>query len=109
MHWICHAYLYSLMNSYQTLQFDNDQKILKQLYLPDAIKNNFVLAFARYMNALNDISGNEDQHVHTMLDNAGIDDIRRDILFIMQKLKRFENTKCAVRIDAKGSFYVGDK
>jgi len=97
------------MNTYQTLQFDNNQKILKQLYLPDTIKNNFVLAYAKYMNALNDISRNEDGHVNTMLDNAGLDDIRRDILFIMQKLQRFENTQCAVRIDAKGSFFVGDK
>jgi len=97
------------MNTYQTLQFDNNQKILKQLYLPDTIKNNFVLAYAKYMNALNDISRNEDGHVNTMLDNAGLDDIKRDILFIMQKLQRFENTQCAVRIDAKGSFFVGDK
>jgi len=97
------------MNTYQTLQFENNQETLKQLYLPDTIKNNFVLAFAKYMNALNNISGNEDQHVHIMLDNAGLDDIRRDIIFIMQKLQRFENTQCAVRIDAKGSFFVGDK
>jgi hypothetical protein len=97
------------MNTYQKLQFDNNQETLKQLYLPDTIKNNFVLAFAKYMNALNDVSRNEDEHVNTMLDNAGLDDIRRDILFIMQRLQRFENTQCAVRIDAKGSFFVGDK
>jgi len=97
------------MNTYQTLQFDNNQETLKQLYLPDTIKNNFVLAYAKYMNALNDASGNEDEHTYGMLGYAGLNDIKRDILFIMKRLKQYEFTECAVRIDAKGSFFVGDK